>query len=122
MDPAFGLSARAQAPLAGAELPPEGPAPCEPWEVGYALVKCGATWCGPCHRIAPTFRAFAAQGKINCYEVDIDAEPSFAERFAVASLPTFLLLLDKRELGRVEGADWARVEQLLAAHYTTGLP
>ena len=53
-----------------------------------------ATWCGPCQMQAPIFHAFAEKhadtavfGKVN-----VDEQMELAREFAVASIPTILVI------------------------------
>lgn len=103
-------------PATGFDVYAEAPPAREAWQVGLALVKCSTAWCGPCKSIAPTFLAFAqAQlaGELRCYETDADVDQDFAARYSIRVLPTFLLLQDEIEQGRVEGADWDAVLALV---------
>ena len=101
-------------PAAGLDMYEEAASPSiEPWQHGPALVKCSTSWCGPCKRISPTFLAYASRGELPCFEVDIDASPDFATHYDIKALPTFLLLQDGDVQGRIEGADWDQVLQML---------
>lgn len=81
---------------------------------GTALVKFSAKWCGPCRAVHPQFLALAAQSPFPFYHIDIEDDPAgVTTAFEVASLPTFVLLRDGAELGRVEGAYMDRVRALL---------
>lgn len=58
------------------------------------LVDFWATWCGPCQMQAPIFHAFAEKhadtavfGKVN-----VDEQMELAREFAVASIPTILVI------------------------------
>ena len=41
---------------------------------GLVIIKMGATWCGPCHKIKPVVDAFFASSPDNviCCEIDVD--------------------------------------------------
>jgi thioredoxin 2 len=64
-----------------------------------------APWCGPCRMMAPEFERAAGllEPRIKLVKVNIDEEPEVARRFAVQSIPTVLLALYGRELGRLAG-------------------
>jgi len=49
-----------------------------------------ATWCGPCKLVAPILEDLAKDynGKINIYEVDIDAEQEITNAYGIQSIPT----------------------------------
>jgi thioredoxin-like negative regulator of GroEL len=49
--------------------------------------------------------------------VDVDERPDLAERFAVDSVPTLVLVKDRRVVGRLEGrASAPKIERLLDQH------
>jgi thioredoxin 2 len=70
------------------------------------LVDLWAPWCGPCRAMAPEFERAARQlePRLKLVKVNIDEEPEVARRFGVQSIPTILLVLHGRELGRIAGA------------------
>jgi thioredoxin 2 len=85
------------------------------------LLDCWATWCGPCHALAPTIDAIARTygGRLVVGKLDVDANPRTAARFDVRSIPTMLLFRDGRLVDRLVGAQprpaiEARLEALLA--------
>jgi thioredoxin 1 len=68
------------------------------------LVDFWATWCGPCRQMHPVLEALHAEGDIEVVQVDVDAHPELAARFAVRSIPTLVLLRDGQEAKRLIGA------------------
>jgi thioredoxin 2 len=70
------------------------------------LIDFWAPWCRPCHAMAPEFERAARELEpgIKLVKIDTDAEPGLAQRFAVQSIPTIVLALHGRELGRIVGA------------------
>jgi thiol-disulfide isomerase/thioredoxin len=61
-----------------------------------------ADWCGPCRAMEPTIRKLTADG-YTVRIVNIDREPDLAKQFRVDRVPTFVLVAQGRELGRVVG-------------------
>jgi thioredoxin 2 len=83
------------------------------------VVDFWAPWCGPCHAVAPVLERLAARhaGKLKVVKVDVDENPSLAERFGAHSIPLLVVLRDGAEVQRVLGAQpLPALESLLAAH------
>lgn len=57
------------------------------------LVDFHATWCGPCHAMAPVLQQLATKVGDNAriIKVDIDKNEQTAAHFKVGAVPTFLL-------------------------------
>ncbi len=69
------------------------------------LIDFSATWCGPCRMMAPIAEDVSDElkGKIDFYQVDVDSNPSLAEKFAVQFVPTFVILSQGKEIARKSG-------------------
>ena len=56
------------------------------------LVDFWAEWCGPCHAIAPVLEQIAEErSDLRVVKLNIDEEPSIAQRYGVMSIPTLIL-------------------------------
>jgi thioredoxin 1 len=56
------------------------------------VVDFWAPWCGPCRAIAPALEQLAGEtDKVEFVKVDIDENPSTANRYGVLSIPTVML-------------------------------
>jgi len=88
------------------------------------LVFFGAAHSGPARRMESLVAHVARKerARLRVTEVDIDQQPEVAERFRVTTVPTLVLVRDKRVVGRLEGRVSApRIEQLLEAHLDSEL-
>jgi thioredoxin 1 len=70
-----------------------------------ALIDFWAAWCGPCRALAPTIDELAKEysGKVFVGKLNVDENPSTAERFQVYSIPTVLVMKNGEEVDRVVG-------------------
>ena len=68
------------------------------------LIDFYADWCGPCKMLAPTIEEIAA-GTVDFLvaKINVDEAPEIAERFAVMSIPTLIVLRGGEELARAVG-------------------
>ncbi|MEZ6057187.1 MAG: thioredoxin domain-containing protein [Planctomycetaceae bacterium] len=63
------------------------------------VIDFSATWCGPCQQVAPIVNKLEQEGH-SIRTVDTDKDRQLAERYNVSQLPTFVLVVDGRELER----------------------
>jgi thioredoxin len=69
------------------------------------LVDFWAEWCGPCHAVAPVLEQIAAErSDLKIVKLNIDEEPSIAQRYGVMSIPTLILFKDGEPTAAAVGA------------------
>ena len=58
-----------------------------------AVVKFGATWCGPCQTLKPIMEKIAGEmsDKFKFYDHDIDNSPNSPSKFGVRGVPTVMI-------------------------------
>ena len=73
---------------------------------GLAVVDFWATWCGPCHMVAPIMVQLASEydGKVKVAKLDVDANQKTMMRFNVRSIPSILFFKDGRHVDTIVGA------------------
>lgn len=65
-------------------------------ETGLTVYDFSATWCGPCQQFKPVFEAAAQHFKgITFQSVDIDENPTLADKYGVSSIPC-VVIIDKQ--------------------------
>jgi thioredoxin 1 len=69
------------------------------------LVDFWVEWCGPCHAIAPVLDQIAAErSDLKVVKLNIDEEPTVAQRYGVMSIPTLILFKDGEPQAAAVGA------------------
>ncbi len=63
-------------------------------------------WCGPCHAVAPVLDKIVAErnGDLKLVKVNIDEQPSLAQRYGVQSIPTMILFKSGEPAAAAVGA------------------
>ena len=69
------------------------------------LLDFGATWCGPCKRLAPIIEEVAKDydGRAIVGKCDVEEDEDLAMRFGVRNIPTVVFLKDSQEVDRSVG-------------------
>jgi thioredoxin 1 len=70
------------------------------------LVDFWAEWCAPCRMLAPTVAAVAEHygESASVVKLNVDDNPSTAQRYGIKGIPTLILFRDGKEVERVVGA------------------
>ena len=77
------------------------------------LIDFWASWCGPCRMIAPIIEEIANErDDIKVCKVNVDDENELAAKFQVASIPTLIVVKDKKIVNSSVGV--IPKEQILA--------
>jgi thioredoxin 1 len=69
------------------------------------VVDFGATWCGPCQRLAPIVEELAKEyaGKVKIAKMDIDGSPKTPAKFGIMSVPTVMFFKGGKAVDKVVG-------------------
>ncbi len=70
------------------------------------VVDFWAEWCGPCKMIAPILDEIAEEqvGKVKITKLNVDENPSIAQRYGVMSIPTMLVFENGEVTKQIVGA------------------
>ena len=77
-----------------------------------------ASWCGPCKRVTPAIETIMEQynsDKIRIYKIDIDNNENddLCNKCHIESVPTFILIKDRRIIDSVKGANSTKFQEML---------
>jgi len=82
------------------------------------VVQLGASWCGPCRDFAGTFESLSAKYDNAIFiKVDVEECEGVGAKFQVNSLPTFVILKDKKKVDQLSGANKAALESKIITYY-----
>ncbi len=77
------------------------------------LLDFWAAWCGPCKMIAPIVHEIAHErDDIKVGKINVDDEMKLAVKFGIQSIPTLILIKDKKAVAQSIG--YQTKEQILA--------
>lgn len=69
------------------------------------LIDFFATWCGPCRMVSPIVDQIADEHpEFVVAKVDVDKNPELAGEFSVMSIPTLVVIKDKKVINQSAGA------------------
>jgi len=76
------------------------------------LLDFSSPTCGPCRAMRPTVQRLAAAG-YSIRHVDVTREPELAAQYRVTTVPTFIVLVDGQETGRVGYSSFEQLSELI---------
>jgi thioredoxin 1 len=85
------------------------------------LVDFWAEWCAPCKALTPAVEAVAEMyaSRASVVKMNIDNNPSVAQRYGIRGLPTMILFKGGREEERIVGAiGKEKIARMLDKHVT----
>ena len=81
---------------------------------GKHIIDFTARWCYPCQRIAPIFEQLKEENKeIQFHKVDVDEDTETTKHFEIESMPTFVAVMDGKEIERFSGASEQKLKDLV---------
>ena len=79
------------------------------------IVDTWAPWCGPCKGIEPYFEQLSEQfaNKIRFVRMNMDTEFTFAQKYMISSLPTFVVFKNGTPFNSLIGAKRDKLKDLV---------
>lgn len=85
---------------------------------GVAVVDFWAEWCGPCQMMLPILDQFAwANAGVTVGKINVDEEPSLAQKFRVMSIPTIVVFKDGKAVEQLVGVKQQAELEAIVAKY-----
>ncbi|KAG8699416.1 hypothetical protein FRC08_005323 [Ceratobasidium sp. 394] len=76
-----------------------------------------ATWCGPCHQIAPHYESLAASHpQVQFLKCDVDAAQDVSRKYSIRAMPTFVFIKNGKQIDLVRGANQRGLEASVKKH------
>jgi len=73
---------------------------------GLFVLDFWATWCAPCHTIAPIFEKLSNEyPHVTFIKIDVDALPEISSKYEITAMPTFKFIRNDAVIQTVMGAD-----------------
>jgi thioredoxin 1 len=64
-----------------------------------------ADWCGPCKKVRPIVEELNRErSDVSFQFIDVDLEKELVKNFEIASVPTFILFKNEKQIDRITGA------------------
>ncbi|MCG3227656.1 MAG: thioredoxin [Candidatus Heimdallarchaeota archaeon] len=84
-------------------------------ETKLIIVDTWAPWCGPCRSIEPYFEQLfdKYKEKLRFLRMNMDEEPIFAQKYMIASLPTFIVFKEGKPFNSLIGANRGKLLKLI---------
>lgn len=64
-----------------------------------------ADWCGPCKMMDPILAELEGEwkGQVSLEKIDVDAQTDIASKYGVVGIPTYVIVKNDAEVGRIVG-------------------
>jgi len=86
-----------------------------------SVIDFHATWCGPCHAIAPKYEALAKEYTgVQFLKCDVDACQDVARAYSITAMPSFVFIKNGTKVDVVRGADPRALESTIKKHAGSG--
>ena len=86
---------------------------------GTVLVDFWATWCPPCHALAPIMEQISEEmkDKATVYKLDVDANQGLAMQYGIRSIPTVMVFKDGKPVETMIGVQPKMMYSRTIEHY-----